>query len=182
MSSKRISYSDATVLVNDFKSRARFCVTPKLCIRLKVIPVGSYRRGTDTLKDIDFLVVYPKKYAKYRDKILSGFKLNESKKPQIQTIAANPKVQGSTHSAYVAELSGRPDTNFVIDLFLIADESLPFALFHYTGSKTFNIRTRAYVKRMGLLLNQYGVFDAGKKLKTGIHSERDIFKYFDITY
>lgn len=74
---------------------------------------------------------------------------------------------------------------YTIDLFHVAPGELPFALFHYTGNKAFNIRTRAHAKRQGMLLNQYGLFKiTGKKLipVNGLTCERDIFDYLGITY
>lgn len=183
--SDRISYNEASVIVKDFKSRVRFCFgNQQRCIRLQVIPVGSYRRKKSTLKDVDFLILYPKRYAKYKDDILAGIKLNESKNTQIKLLTINPKMNGVVHSQYRAQLYKHPEMHFVLDLFLVAEGSYPFALFHYTGSKTFNIRTRAHVKRMGMLLNQYGLFDAktSKKINSGIKTERDLFKYIDVTY
>ena len=133
---------------------------------------------------MDFLIIYPKKYAKYKDKILNGIELVDSKTAQIKSLAINPKMHGEIHAQYRAVLYKHLEVNFTLDLFLVSEESLPFALFHYTGSKIFNIRTRAHVKRMGMLLNQYGLFDAttGKKVKSGIKTERDLFKYINVTY
>jgi DNA polymerase (family 10) len=76
-------------------------------------------------------------------------------------------MHGTMHSQFIAKLYNHPELKFMIDVFLVPEESYPFALFHYTGSKTFNIRTRSYVKRNGMLLNQYGLYDSqtGKKNK-----------------
>ena len=186
----RISYDEATTVIKDFKSRVRFCFNNKQrtrgskCIRLKIIAAGSYRRKKETLKDIDLIIIYPKKYASHKDYILESMILNDSKSAQIKSMLPNPKMQGTMHSQYKVVLYNHPKIDFRLDLFLIPEESLPFALFHYTGSKQFNIRTRAYVKKIGLLLNQYGLYDigSGKKINTKIKTERDLFRYLDITY
>lgn len=182
---KRIPYNEATNIIKDFKLRARFCPSNK-CIRLKIIVAGSYRRKKDTLKDIDLIIIYPKKYAQYKDDILKSIKLNDSKltNKQIRSIIPNPKMQGEMHSQFKVILYNPPKVDILLDLFLIPEESLPFALFHYTGSKQFNIRTRAYVKKMGMLLNQYGLYNSktGKKINTDIKTERDLFNYLNITY
>lgn len=180
----RIPYDEATLIIRDFKSRVRFKVNDRLTLRLKIIVAGSYRRKKETLKDIDLLVMYPRKYEKYKSDILKSIVLKESKAAAIKTLVPNSKMQGEVHSQYSAVLYNHPDIDFRLDLFLIPEVSYPFALFHYTGDRQFNIRTRAHVKRQGLLLNQYGLFNAhsGKKINTGVKSERDLFKYIGITY
>lgn len=180
----RIPYSEATNIIRELKSRIRFCPVNDKYIRFKIIVAGSYRRKKSTLKDIDLLIVFPKRYDKIKQNILKSIVLLDRKSSQIQSMTVNPKMHGSFHSSFNIKLFEHPEIKLNADLFLIPEESLPFALFHYTGDKTFNIRTRAYVKKLGMLLNQYGLFDAksGKKIKTGIKTERDIFKYLGITY
>lgn len=72
------------------------------------------------------------------------------------------------------------------DLFYVYNDELPYALMHYTGSKMYNIRIRAHVKKLGYLLNQYGLFD----IKTGerakgtekIKTEKQLCEFIGITY
>lgn len=45
-----------------------------------------------------------------------------------------------------------------VDVFAATAAEMPFALFHYTGPRSYNIRLRRYAKLRGLRLNQYGVF------------------------
>ena len=52
-----------------------------------------------------------------------------------------------------------------IDLFFIKKKELPYMMFHYMGPRSYNIRTRAYAKRKGWLLNQYGLWYANNVLK-----------------
>lgn len=81
----------------------------------------------------------------------------------------------------------RPVPKFVrVDLFVAIGEALPFALYHHTGSKNYNIRTRALAKRKGWLLNQYGLFDrkTGKRLPgtSDFRTEKDITDFLGVTY
>ena len=73
-----------------------------------------------------------------------------------------------------------------VDLFLVEEKDLPYALFHYTGSSTYNIRTRAHAKAHGMLLNQYGVFDVNTKRRargsSSIKSERDLADFLGVSY
>jgi DNA polymerase/3'-5' exonuclease PolX len=83
--SRRIPYDEAKIIVRDFKSRVRFCFGTK-CIRLKIIPVGSFRRKKSTLKDVDFIIIYPKRYSQYKDNIIYSMKLTDSKSAQIKSL------------------------------------------------------------------------------------------------
>ena len=73
-----------------------------------------------------------------------------------------------------------------VDLFLVEVKDLPYALFHYTGSSTYNIRTRAHAKAHGMLLNQYGVFDVNTKRRargsSSIKSEKDLADFLGVSY
>jgi|SRR3972149_237989 len=135
------------------------------------IPVGSYRRKLDRHEDLDFLcltdlqlasdLLYLISYAGNKFKILAEFKSGEKRRAfaiQFEECEA-----------------------FKLDIFKTTKEDLPFTLFHYTGNKNFNIRTRAQAKRLGYKLNQYGLFKAGKKID-GISDEKEIFKILNVTY
>ena len=73
-----------------------------------------------------------------------------------------------------------------VDLFLVEEKDLPYALFHYTGSSIYNIRTRAHAKAHGMLLNQYGVFDVNTKRRargsSSIKSEKDLADFLGVSY
>jgi DNA polymerase/3'-5' exonuclease PolX len=62
----------------------------------------------------------------------------------------------------------------------------PFALFHYSGPATYNIRTRALAKRHGWLLNQYGLFSiaTGRRVpgSANIRTERDLAEFLGVTF
>ena len=55
-------------------------------------------------------------------------------------------------------------------------------MLHHTGSKTFNIKIRVHAKKMGLKLNQYGIFKSNKKISKKFKSERDILSYIGVKY
>ena len=75
---------------------------------------------------------------------------------------------------------------FPVDLFLVQARELPFALFHYTGSRLYNVRTRAHAKRRGWRLNQYGLFDAatGRRVRGSAHirTEREVAALVGVSY
>jgi DNA polymerase/3'-5' exonuclease PolX len=141
-------------------------------IKRKIIPVGSIRREEKWHSDIDLLIIVPK--IKKLDLSCGNFVL----------------VEGSDrHQKYILTYN---KTNYLIDIFICLQKELPYMLFHYTGSKQYNIRTRAYAKKKGMLLNQYGLFlrsnnrnsrnnqlnPATKKIK----SEKDLVKFLGISH
>jgi len=68
-----------------------------------------------------------------------------------------------------------------IDFFITTKENLPYMLFHATGSKTFNIRMRKQAIKLGMKLNQYGLFTAdGKRLPAS--SEQEIMSLLKLPY
>jgi len=129
--------------------------------KIKIIPVGSIRREEKTHSDIDILLIAAAP--------LPDFNCNNLTLVEGQ----------SRHQKYIFTLN---KTNYLIDVFICTKKELPYMLFHYTGSKQYNIRTRAYVKKKGLLLNQYGLWKNKKLLYPNIKSEKDLIRKIGISY
>ena len=128
--------------------------------KYKMIPVGSIRREEKMHSDIDILLIAPSNF------IIKGTNLNF--------------IEGkSRHQKYIFTLN---KTNYLIDVFICNKKELPYMLFHYTGSKKYNIRTRAYVKKKGLLLNQYGLWKNKKLLYPNIKDEKELIHKIGISY
>ena len=127
--------------------------------KVKVYKVGSLRRESAEVRDIDFLIVSRNK------NILKTIEFANS---QVRECGTKRK------KIYLKKY------HIKIDLFYSEPASLPFALLHHTGSKDFNIRIRSVAKKHGLKLNQYGLFKGAKSLR--FRSERAILKYLNITY
>ncbi len=122
---------------------------------------GSLRRGRDTIGDIDILVAASDSAAAHAGdafRVLPGV---------AQIIAAGDKK--SSVRARIAPDSGRfmvegkageADTGptVQVDLRVVPAESWGAALMYFTGSKEFNIRLRERSLKMGLTLNEYGLF------------------------
>lgn len=73
-----------------------------------------------------------------------------------------------------------------VDLFMARPAELPFALFHLTGPRLYNIRIRAYARRRGWILNQYGLFYANDPTRrvrgsSRIQSEADLARFLGVT-
>ena len=128
--------------------------------KYKMIPVGSIRREEKMHSDIDILLIAPSNF------IIKDTNLNF--------------VEGqSRHQKYIFTLNKK---NYLIDVFICNKKELPYMLFHYTGSKQYNIRTRAYVKKKGLLLNQYGLWKNNKLVYLNIKSEKELIRKIGISY
>lgn len=157
------------------------------CARYRVQPVGSIRRRRPTHKDLDFLVEVPSIAAAERATV-QLLSVPRSKAAVVDTYLRGPR-RRSMVLAYRAPGAKKPK-HYRVDLFFTTTKELPYALFHYTGSKAYNIRTRAHAKRKGWRLNQYGLFDAassGQKAvpvtgTSSIKSEKDLAKFIGVTY
>ena len=158
-------------ILNEIKDNLRFRINNRIR-KLKIRIVGSIRRcGIFRENDIDLLVLYP-------NDIDEEHIFNDISFPGASDRIKIEKLEGgSKHKKVHVKLHNK---KYVLDLFLIPEESLPYALFHYTGPKSFNIRTRAHAKRQGYLLNQYGLYSGGNLIK--VNNERELFEKIGVTY
>lgn len=196
---KNTQLAEADKLVDELTRRIIFCPVAGSsggapdCFRLPLYVVGSIRRRAPRIKDVDILVHLPERLAKYGERILASMRLTDSTQRDRVTLLES-YLKGERHRASVVRWdmddgSGPerpPPKYFHVDFFLVIGAELPFALFHYTGSKIYNVRTRAYAKRRGWLLNQYGLFvrktgtrvPGSEKVKT----EKDLANFLGVTY
>ena len=126
---------------------------------------GSYRRGKETVHDIDFLVATdaPAELTQY-------FTDYEG---SIETI-----VQGDTKSAI------RLENGLQCDLRAVSTAQFPFALQYFTGSKEHNVAVRSLALKKGWSLNEYDltpVRDDAEELPD-IHTEADLYQALNLAY
>jgi len=141
--------------------------------------VGSYRRKANQSSDIDLLLSVRRKTThKERADIL------------------NTVVYMLEQHNYIRECLSLGDKKFMgivklpkykyfrrIDILITSQEEYPFALLYFTGSKEFNIEFRKNAKNQKVVLNEHGVFDnKGTRLGLDIHTEADLFDYFNVPY
>ncbi len=100
---------------------------------------GSYRRGRETVGDLDLLVVA-------EDHVAAMDHL-ESYSGYAQTIG-----RGET------KISIRVGKSFQVDMRVVQSDQFGAALQYFTGSQAHNIHTRRLAKDRGLKINEYGVF------------------------
>ncbi len=106
---------------------------------------GSYRRGKETVGDLDLLVV-----TEDTDRVMDHF----ARFPGIQKILA----RGDT------KMSVRLQIGLQVDLRSVPEESFGAALQYFTGSKEHNIVLRTRAKDRGLKVNEYGVFRGQERI------------------
>jgi len=154
--------------------------------RFEVIPVGSVRRQAPRVKDIDFLIVISD--AGEFEHALAVAALRPARAADRVTIA-DTYAAGSRRRSFILRAEGRGRAraqHYRSDFFVTTGAEKPYALYHYTGSKDYNIRTRAHAKRRGWLLNQYGLFVAATGCRVrgtaAIHTERDLARFLGVTY
>jgi len=103
-------------------------------------PAGSYRRGRETVGDLDVLATTRGAAAD----IITAFVEYDD----VKDILA----QGDTKASVVLSCG------IQVDLRVVAPESFGAALQYFTGSKEHNVALRSRAKEYGLKLSEYGVF------------------------
>lgn len=118
----------------------------EILARLRKVPgvnklevAGSFRRGKDTVGDLDFLVT-----ARDPADVMRAFTTMEG----IERVLAHGDTKGS-----VLLTNGMQ-----ADLRIVSEESFGAALHYFTGSKDHNVATRRRAQQMGLKQNEYGIF------------------------
>jgi DNA polymerase (family 10) len=106
---------------------------------------GSYRRGRDTVGDIDLLVVSSKPAA-----VMQAF----TRYDEVREVIA----AGDTKS------SVRLASGLQVDLRVVERSSYGAALHYFTGSKAHNIHVRRMGQGRGLKINEYGVFRGDRQI------------------
>jgi DNA polymerase (family 10) len=126
---------------------------------------GSYRRGRETVGDLDILVD-----SKDAKSVMDHFAdFNEI----TSTI-----VRGDT------KMSVRLEDEFQVDLRVVPRNSFGAALQYFTGSKDHNVLVRARAKKLGLKINEWGVFDVSEDDEAWIagKTEIDVYETLDLPY
>lgn len=122
---------------------------------------GSYRRRKETLGDLDILIS-----CENSKKIIDHFVAFEN----VKTIIS----KGATRSSVVLR------DGLHVDLRVLKAESFGSGLYYFTGSKAHNIEVRKIAKKMGMKLNEYGVFKGSKKIAG--QTEVEVFKALHLDY
>ncbi len=122
---------------------------------------GSIRRCNEIIKDID-IVACAKDPQSFADFFVSL--------PEIRNITA----RGETKVSVILESGVNGD------LRIVSEEAFPYALHHFTGSKEHNIAMRGRAKRMGIKMNEYGLFRENNIIPC--ESENEIFAVMGLPF
>jgi DNA polymerase (family 10) len=128
----------------------------------EIEPVGSLRRGCDTCGDLDLL-------ASGADRSLmtdlAGYQLVE-------------RVLGQGETKTSVLIRG----GFQADLRLVPAESRGAAMQYFTGSKAHNIALRDRAIRLGLKLNEYGLFRADDDTRVAGAREEEVYEALGLAW
>ncbi len=127
---------------------------------------GSYRRGKETVHDLDFLVATKEPKA-----VMDAF----VHAPFVASIIANGETKSSIRLA----------NGLQCDLRAIRNEEWAFALAYFTGSKEHNILMRSRALAHGWTLNEYRLAPVNADSPAppaNIHEERDLHRALGLDY
>lgn len=120
-------------------------------------PAGSYRRGRETVGDVDLLVV-----ADDRAAAMDHFEAFEGRSERI--------ARGDT------KVSMRIGAAFQVDMRVVEEHQFGAALQYFTGSKEHNVHLRSIAKKRGLKINEYGVFAEDEETPIASETEAEVYE------
>jgi len=122
---------------------------------------GGIRRCKEITKDIDIVAA-----SENQQEVIDAFVAL----PSVESIIASGDTKASVHL--------RSGIN--TDLRVVSNLQYPYALHHFTGSKEHNTAMRHRAKRMGIKINEYGLFKNEELIKCS--DEHDFFKALGLQY
>lgn len=143
------------------EAQAIYKALEKLKTIRRIAIAGSLRRKKETVKDIDFVVS-----AKSSEAVMEAF----TTLPSVEEVIA----KGETKSAV------RLQSGIQADLRVVSEAEFPYALHHFTGSKEHNIAMRARAQKMGMKMNEYGLFKDDRLISC--KDEEAIFARLGLVY
>ena len=124
---------------------------------------GSLRRWRETIKDIDII-------ATSADPV--GVMESFVALPQVEEVV----MHGPTRSSIMIR------DGVQVDLRVVEPGSFGAALAYLTGSKGHNIRLRDRAVRMGLKINEYGIYREKDDKRLGGEEEEDVYRLLGLPY
>ncbi len=129
----------------------------------KVEIAGSFRRGKETIGDLDFLAVSTKP-----KEVMAAFVAL----PDVKEILA----QGETKSSI------RFSNGLQVDLRVVQEKQFGSAMNYFIGSKEHNVALRKLALSKGFTLSEYGLFTVKEKRWMAGRTEEEIYKKLDMQY
>ena len=122
---------------------------------------GSWRRAKEVMKDLDLVVSTPDPPVVV-EHICSW--------PGLDTVVARGE----------SKTSIRCSNGLGVDFRIVEESQFPFALCHFTGSKEHNTALRGLARKLGLKLNEYGLFRGDELIECG--GEEEIHRALGLDY
>jgi len=148
---ERIYWSNGDQLAKSIGKHMKSCETIS-----RMEWAGSYRRGRETVGDLDLLIV-----AGNRDLAMDHFEAYAERSSTI--------LRGDT------KISIRVGKAFQVDMRVVDENQFGAALQYFTGSQAHNIHTRRLAKERGLKINEYGVFSQEDDRQVAGATEEDVY-------
>ncbi len=127
----------------------------------QVTVAGSFRRMRETVGDLDILVT-----AAADSPVMSHFTTYDE--------VADVLSAGSTRASVVLK------SGLQVDLRVVAQQAYGAALHYFTGSKAHNIAIRRLAQKLGLKINEYGVFRGSERIAG--EDETSVYKSVGLPY
>lgn len=127
---------------------------------------GSFRRGKETVHDLDFLAA-----SKRPLEVIDAF----IALPQVQSVIARGDTKASVHL----------EDGLQCDLRVVSNAEFPFALVYFTGSKEHNVALRQRALARGWSLNEYAFTPVDGGSGEGVppvHEEADVHRALGLDF
>lgn len=126
---------------------------------------GSFRRGKETVHDLDFLVATRKP-----EMVIEAF----VQLPLVVDVIAKGPTKASVHVTHGVQC----------DLRAVSSKEFPFALVYFTGSKEHNVAIRQRALARGWSLNEYAFTPEGEDAPVipPIHDEAELYRALDLDF
>ena len=123
----------------------------------KVTPAGSLRRGRETVGDLDLLVT------------------GEGAAAALERFVKHPKVHDVMGQGQAKASARYGIEGLQVDVKAVPAESYGAAMQYFTGSKDHNVQLRQRAQRMGMTLNEYGLFRVADEARVAGATEEEIY-------
>ena len=165
--------------------------------------VGSYAQEKPQMGDIDVLIIRPEgatggdcipppfgndliiyRSSQEDQHVTSGiWKIPHARGLSERGLARRKASQVGSQGTAVP-CPPRGGSYVIVDVFYATEDEKPFAMLHYQGPVTFNMRVRAVAKKLGYKLNQYGLTKvrADAPDVPALKSERDVLDFLGIAW
>lgn len=128
---------------------------------------GSFRRGKETVHDLDFLVS-----TKQPEDVIDFF----VKLPAVTGVIAKGPTKASIHATHGVQC----------DLRAVSSKEFPFALAYFTGSKEHNVAIRQRALALGWSLNEYAFTPVPGRADAAeippVHDEAELYRALELDF